>query len=185
MATNKRKTYFIDKRLQSKYIIHFFFLVIIGALLFTLFFSMTTAETWMVIYNNHDASPGSTPFLLIMELVKSNWALIVLALLVVVVLALFYSHKVAGPFYKFEKVLEDMRNGILDPNCKLRDKDDGQGVMEELQQTNLFFAQKVNELRSIAENLNETTMSDAHSKEAVANEAGRLQAPVDGFTIKE
>ena len=185
MAQNKRKTYLVDRSLQGKYIIHFFCLVVIGALLFTLFFSMTTAETLAVIYSKHNANPGSTPFLLILELVKANWALILLAFIIVVILALMYSHKVAGPMYKFERVLEEMRQGVLDPNCRLRNKDDGQGVMEELQQTNRFFADKVNELRSIAENLNKTAKSEEHSTESLRNEAGRLQALVDGFTIKE
>ena len=143
MANNKRKNYFIKSAFQGKFIFHFLALIVAGALLFTLLFSMTTSETWMVIYGNHEASPGSTPFILMKELIKSNWILLLLGGIIVAILALLYSHRIAGPFYKFEMVLEDMQNGILDPKCKLRNKDDGQGVMDQLQQTNRFFAEKV------------------------------------------
>lgn len=185
MASNKRKSYFIESSFQGKFIFHFLGLMLVGALLFSLILSMTTAETWGIIYDTHEAFPGSTPFILIKELVKANWILILLGGLMVAILAVLYSHRIAGPLYKFEMVLEDMQNGILDPNCKLRNKDDGQAVMGQLQRTNRFIADKVNELRSITDNLRETSKSEGHSQEAIANATGKLEAIVDSFKIRE
>lgn len=181
----KRRNYFIKKGFQGKYIFQFYALIAIGGLLFTLFFALTTAETLTIIYDNYDIGIGSTPFILIKELIKSNWLLLIPIGFIVAALALFHTHRIAGPLHKFEMVLKDMQEGILDPNCRLRAKDDAQEVMEELQKTNRFFADKINELQEISAKLNEMKQSDAQSTEAIANEAGRLQTILDGFTIKE
>jgi methyl-accepting chemotaxis protein len=66
---------------------------------------------------------------------------IVLGLAITFGLALFFSHYIAGPLFRFEKTLEEMRGGNLAVFVKLRKKD-------ELQETADLFNQALAGLRS-------------------------------------
>jgi len=57
--------------------------------------------------------------------------------------------------------------------------------MDKLQQTNRFLADKVNELRTITDILNESVQSGNQSTEAIADATGKLKAIVDGFKIRQ
>jgi len=66
---------------------------------------------------------------------------IILGLAITFGLALFFSHYIAGPLFRFEKTLEEMRGGNLTVHVKLRKKD-------ELQDTADIFNQALAGLRS-------------------------------------
>lgn len=56
---------------------------------------------------------------------------IVLGLAVTFGLALFFSHYIAGPLFRFEKVLQEMGKGNLTMNVKLRKNDELQDTADE------------------------------------------------------
>ena len=59
----------------------------------------------------------------------------VLALAITFGLALFFSHFIAGPIYRFEKTLEQMREGNLNVNVRLRKNDELKDVADLFNQT--------------------------------------------------
>lgn len=59
----------------------------------------------------------------------------VLALAITFGLALFFSHFIAGPIYRFEKTLEQMREGNLTVNVRLRKNDELKDVADLFNQT--------------------------------------------------
>jgi methyl-accepting chemotaxis protein len=69
----------------------------------------------------------------IVELNRLNTVIVhtsILALAIVFGLSLFFSHFIAGPIYRFEKTLEEMRSGNLSIQVKLRKHDEFKEVAE-------------------------------------------------------
>ncbi len=66
-----------------------------------------------------------------------------LALAITFGLALFFSHFIAGPIYRFEKTLEQMRDGNLTVSVKLRKHDELKEVADLFNQTLASLRNKV------------------------------------------
>lgn len=79
-----------------------------------------------------------------------NLGLKLLLLLVFVAAgSLFISHKVAGPFYRFEQVLQQMREGDLAVRCHLRKFDEARSVAHSFNLTLEFLDERVSRLEKI------------------------------------
>ncbi|MCB4756848.1 MAG: methyl-accepting chemotaxis protein [Elusimicrobia bacterium] len=88
--------------------------------------------------------------ILALQIVKSNIKYIsILSLAALFGLALFYSHFIAGPVYRFEKTFEDMSAGNISMYVKLRKYD-------EFQDTAVVFNQALAGLRSKVKKERET-----------------------------
>ena len=106
--TWKRRNYFIKRELQGKYIFSFFIFVITGSIIFTIIFSLLSADTLTVVYDNYNLQIGKTPSVLLREILSANWIFIVAGGLTVAVLSMFLTHRFAGPLFRFEKSIDEM-----------------------------------------------------------------------------
>jgi methyl-accepting chemotaxis protein len=119
----KRKSYFIKKDFQARFILKFCLLLLTGVVIsagLLFFFSQDTLtssfqQSRLVIKNT---SVAILPAIL-------YTSLITLALLTVatIFVTLFISHKIAGPMFRFEKELKEIGQGDLTKKVVLRKKD--------------------------------------------------------------
>lgn len=128
MAMFNRKRYFIDKPLQTKYIV----LTILMLLIYTLLFVL------ILIFPHILALSFETPLaeqteaaktLLILH--KSIWPALGIVILIMSGVSILITHKVAGPVYRFKQTLAEISKGNLDITIKLREKDDLKDLAEE------------------------------------------------------
>ena len=56
----------------------------------------------------------------------ASWIIMIPLGLLLSWLVMHHTHKIAGPIYKFESILEDMSRGVLNTDIHLRKNDDGQ-----------------------------------------------------------
>lgn len=128
MATYKRRRYFIDKQLQTKYLVMTLLLLVVYTLLFAavLFvphiLSLSSGETLA-----EQTSAART----LLTLHTSVWPALGVVILVMSTLSIFITHKIAGPVYRFKKVLAEISGGNLDISVKLRAGDDLKDLAEE------------------------------------------------------
>lgn len=119
-----RRNYLINRRLQIKYA------VMIGAVL-ALVLVLMEAHTFLILRSAE--AEFSNPALI--EPLKSlqMWMLAsgLIYMIVIPILSIFISHKIAGPLYRFEKTLREAldSSGPLRP-IQLRDGDELQGLAE-------------------------------------------------------
>lgn len=71
----------------------------------------------------------------------------ILAVAITFGLALFFSHFIAGPIYRFEKTLEQMRDGNLNIHVRLRKNDELQEVADTFNQALASLRNKVKQDR--------------------------------------
>ena len=108
---------------------------------------------------------------------------IVLGLAITFGLALFFSHFIAGPLFRFEKTLEEMRNGNLAINVKLRKNDELKDVADAFNQALAGLRSKVKIERDAvsASLLKVKTVAAALKKEGRTQEAAQIEAAIQEF----
>jgi methyl-accepting chemotaxis protein len=149
-ASYKRRNYFINKEFQGRYIFNYFLLVIIGSLLFIGVFSFFSSNTLSIVYDNYHLQLGVTPGILFKKILSTQWLFIVFGGGLVVIVTLFLTHRIAGPFYRFEKSLDEMIEGDISNKIILRQKDEGKDLAQKINAFNYILGDKL----SLIENFN-------------------------------
>ncbi|MFA5902674.1 MAG: methyl-accepting chemotaxis protein [Desulfobacula sp.] len=137
----KRRNYFINKELQGRYMFNYFILATIGILLFFAAFCLFSSNTFSITYDTYSLQVGITPKVLFMKILGTQWLFIVIGGGLVIAITLFQTHRIAGPFYRFEKTLDEMIEGNISEKIILRKKDEGKNL-----------AQKINHFNSVLTN---------------------------------
>lgn len=136
MPRHKRRRFFIDREFQGRYIFNAFIAVAAGSVLFALIFSFFSSNTLSIVYEDYHLRLGATPGMLLERIFSAQWLFIVLGGLAVMLITLFLSHRIAGPFYRFEQTFGRMIAGDLSERIKLRKNDEGQALSEKINEFN-------------------------------------------------
>lgn len=128
----KRRNIFIKKDFQGKLILGYFLFVAGGCLLFILLLGLFSADTMTISYNNHDLQLGQTPIVLLKKVLAAHWVFLVLGSVFLVITAMFITHRIAGPLFRFEKALDNMLDRRLDDTIFLRSKDEGKDLARKI-----------------------------------------------------
>lgn len=126
---NRRKRYFVKKKLQFKYLLFVLLAMIVptlicGAVLYYLIWQTIAAEI---------AIPEALSENLIPALDKVNMMLLILLPLVFIVmllLSIFISHRIAGPIYRLERELKEISKGDYSCRIKFRSNDELQEIAD-------------------------------------------------------
>ncbi len=136
----KRKIYFINKELQGKMIFQYFILLALGSILFIGIFSIFSSSTLSIVYEDYQLQLGTTPGILFRKILSTQWLFIVLGGLAICMITLRLSHRVAGPFYRFEKILDGMIQGDVSQTIVLREKDEGKLLAKRINEFNALIS---------------------------------------------
>jgi methyl-accepting chemotaxis protein len=176
---NKRKNYFIDKKFQIKFILRFSALVAIGGLLtIGIMYFLATQSTTVSIVNSRVAARTTAAFIL--PLLVQTVAIVVVAIgLTAIMLTLFFSHKIAGPLYRFKKVMQMLEKGDFSGGFKIRHLDQLQDLADTF---NAMIARITSELvalksnfSALKEKLNSISENEvAEHKRACLNELKKI-----------
>lgn len=146
----KRKIYFINKDLQGKFIFNYFILLTLGSILFVGIFSFFSSNTLSIVYENYHLHLGTTPGILFKKILSTQWLFIVIGGVLICFITLRLTHRIAGPFYRFERALDEMIGGDISRTVVLREKDAGKDLAEKINafnsrlSENLFFIEELN-----------------------------------------
>jgi methyl-accepting chemotaxis protein len=152
-ATYKRRNYFINKEFQGKHIFNAFLLVAFGSILFALIFSFFSSNTLSIVYDNYHLKLGTTPGILLNKILSSQWLFIVLGGIIITIITLFSTHRVAGPFFRFEKTLDNMTAKNFSGRITLRPKDAGKELALKINLFNEMLSSDLNRLMHHAEQI--------------------------------
>lgn len=119
----KRRNYFIKKKFQMNFIVKFGLLLLLETVLIIALFMYLSSDTLTTGYSHSILRVENTQdFFIIPFTLVSLICFIAIGLVGMVVFTLL-SHRIAGPLYRFEKILQQMGDGDLTPNVILRKKD--------------------------------------------------------------
>jgi methyl-accepting chemotaxis protein len=187
----KRRNFFIKQELQGRYMLIFFIFIVLGSLIYAAIFSMLTADSFTIVYKDNNLTLGKTPYMLMAEMMKANWILILSGGVVGVIIAMFLTHRFAGPIYKLESVVREMAAGNLLVDVRLRQGDEGKELASLINLLKETLSANVRSMRELS-----AAMDSSIRKAAVAGgkeelgsilaeaEAinGKLKKILDGYT---
>ncbi|MBU0673341.1 MAG: methyl-accepting chemotaxis protein [Proteobacteria bacterium] len=178
-----RKKYFINKRLQGRYMFSFYMLVAIVVVVFSAVIAYYTSQTMIITYENYDLQLGSTPFMLFRKILAAACLLIILLGVLVARIAMYQTHRIAGPLYKFEQVLDRMSQGHLDDEVRIRENDDAQEILVKIKAVNRFLIDKVTALNQEVGRMEAGDVGG--SAPEVASALAEMKEILAGFKISE
>ena len=188
---HKRRNFFIKKELQGRYILMFFIFVVLGSIMYAAIFSMLTADSFTIVYRDNNLTLGKTPYILLAEMLKANWILILSGGVAGVIIAMFLTHRFAGPLFKLERVVREMAAGNLLVDATLRKRDEGKELAALINLLKETLAANVKSMRELSAAMDSSIRkaAAAGSKEELGSmlaEAGaineKLKKILDGYT---
>ena len=130
-AINRRKTRFIEKSFQTRFILKFCLLVVLGGLLTTVILYLLSMRSTTVSIVNSEVVVKTTADFLLPVLIQTVLIVMVLIGLATIAVTLFVSHKIAGPLYRLKKGMQDLNQGNLVDEIKLRKFDQLEDIIQE------------------------------------------------------
>ncbi len=139
----KRKNYFINKEFQGRSMFQYFVLLALGSILFAGIFSFFSSKTLSIVYDNYHLQLGTTPEILFKKILSTQWVFIVIGGMAVIFITLRLTHRVAGPFFRFEKSLDEMMNHDISRMIVLRQKDEGKDLAKKINAFNSALSRQL------------------------------------------
>jgi len=150
---NKRRNYFIDKDFQARFIMKFCLLVVLAGIITTgILYFVGKKSTTVAIVNSRVIVHSTADFLLPI-LIQTVLAVMVILGLAAIIVTLLFSHKIAGPLYRFKKAIQGVKLGNLTANFNLRNYDQLKDLSDEVNAMIDNTREKVDSIKADVANL--------------------------------
>jgi len=184
----KRRNFFIKKKFQGRYMFMSYMVLAGTAFILSLMLIFLSSDSMTLVYRNNDLLINRTPLALFWQFAMANWVLLIPCGLLVVLYALFQTHRTAGPLYRFEKALDEMNKGHIGRPVMLREKDEAKEVADKLTSFNKTLAAKIKSLAQTHEEINRIISSEGDCSDKLER-IKRLNADaintLDFFTVAD
>ena len=144
--SRRTKNLLINKNLQGKIVLALFLAVVISCLVFILIFGVFSTDTMTISYENDKLNMGETPLVLLKKALTANWFFLVTCGTLLVIASIIGSHRIAGPLFRFEKVLHSMVRRDLRETIRLREKDEAKDLALQINTFNGVLSRDISEL---------------------------------------
>lgn len=151
----RRKTYFIQRMFQAKFIFAFLLLVIIGSIISGIIFYLKANTYLGYHYGMAHLKLEKTGEILQPALFISYGIGVVLIGFATIILTIFISHKIAGPLYRFERSAEEIGKGNLTLVTQLRESDQAKDLANAFSRMTNDLRKKLVEIDSCSKEINQ------------------------------
>ncbi|BCL61178.1 hypothetical protein DGMP_18710 [Desulfomarina profundi] len=151
----KRRQYFINRQFQTRFILKFIVVLLFGAILSTIITIVSTQETLTSTFNGSRLVIEKTALAILPSVIVTNIITTAVVGIVALLLTLVISHKIAGPMFRFEKDLEDISQGDLRKEVRIRNGDQFTGVAQNLNEMVGSLNRRLSDVRLQLEKISE------------------------------
>ena len=144
----RRRTYFIKKDFQFRFIVKFCLLVLAGAMVSTAILAYFSNETLTSTYENSRLVIEKTSVAILPAVIYTNLITLVLISAAAIAVTLLVSHKLAGPMFRFEADLKIIGEGDLTKVVRLRKADQLTDLVQSLNGMTAGLHDKVARIRA-------------------------------------
>ena len=120
----RRRNYFIKKNFQVNFTVKFLIIILIEAFLAAGLFLYMSKGTLTTGYLGSELRIARTYDFFLPMLLLSNLIIVGVSAVIGIGVLIFLSHRLAGPLYRFENILDAIKKGDLTQRFKLREKDE-------------------------------------------------------------
>src|SRR3990172_1979720 len=119
----RRRNYFIKKNFQVNFTVKFLIIILIEAFLAAGLFLYMSKGTLTTGYLGSELRIARTYDFFLPMLLLSNLIIVGVSAVIGIGVLIFLSHRLAGPLYRFENILDAIKKGDLTQRIKLREND--------------------------------------------------------------
>jgi len=119
----RRRNYFIKKNFQVNFTVKFLIIILIEAFLAAGLFLYMSKGTLTTGYLGSELRIARTYDFFLPMLLLSNLIIVGISAVIGIAVLIFLSHRIAGPLYRFENILDAIKKGDLTQRFKLREND--------------------------------------------------------------
>lgn len=148
--TFRRRHYYIDKKFQSVFAVKFLVIVAAAAMAFLALFLYNSQGTITAGYTGSEVKLLQTGAFFLPTLLLSTSVIIIVSGAVGLIVMILFSHRIAGPLFRFEKILGELYNGDLTLRFTLRDKDQFKELAERINGLSETMDQKIGHIKTQA-----------------------------------
>ena len=177
----KRRRYFINKDFQTGFALKFCIILTIGAILSTGILFAFTSNTLTTSFEDSRISIEKTSRDILPAMLYTNAVTVVTISLAAIVVLIFISHKIVGPFYRFEKSFEEIGNGNLSLRIGLREKDQFSVIAQKINQMNKQLNDRIVRLKEKATLIRSEMDQQSPDLEVLRCETAALQGMLEEF----
>jgi methyl-accepting chemotaxis protein len=144
----KRRQYFIKREFQFKFILKFFILILVGAVISTGLLLLFSQGTLTTSFQHSRILVKDTSLAIFPAVIYTNLITLGLIATATIIVLLFLSHKIAGPLFRFEKEIKRIEKGDFTTQIRLRRKDQIIDVAETLNTMVTSLNGKISDIKS-------------------------------------
>ncbi len=170
---NKRKKYFVNQKFQTEFIVKFCFLVILGAVISGGIIYLMSRSTLTTTFINSRLVIKSTADFIMPAVLLSGAVMVVSIGLATIAIALFLTHRIAGPLYRLERVVDLVAAGDLTVRFHLRKKDEMKTLAANFKKMTEGLNENIGKMKSISGRL-KTEISSLQGKKDMEELEGIL-----------
>lgn len=143
----KRKQVYIKKDFQTRFIIRFLLILLAGGILSIGLTLLSTTGTLTSAFVNSKLEIKSTALAIMPSVIFTTVITTLILGIIVVLVTLVVSHKIAGPMYRFEKDIDRIGSGDLKHRINIRKGDQFQEMALALNKMVLDLNTKLSDIR--------------------------------------
>lgn len=156
----KRRQLYIDKNFQTKFILLFLAILIAGACISTALILMYTQKTLTSTYTTSGLAIEKTSLVILPSVILTNVITTSVIGMVVLLVTLVISHKIAGPMFRFEQDLKAIAAGDLKKQIHIRDGDQFKEMVTNLNDMVTSLNNKLNSVNDELEHLQQCATAE-------------------------
>lgn len=149
----RRRNYFINRDFQVRFTIKFLIVIVIEAILAIGLFLYLSRGTLTTGFIGSDFRIARTSEFFLPTLLVSNLIIIGITAIIGIAVMVYMSHRIAGPLYRFEKILTDIGRGDLTQRFKLRDNDQLSELSESITELTTTMDKRISDIKLRAHDL--------------------------------
>jgi len=157
----RRRNYNIKKRFQGLFVIKIALSLLLGLILSMSILVYSSGNTITADYSSGKVNIQSTSEAILPYILLANGLAAVLVVVVSVLIAYLFSHKTAGPLFRFEKSIRAIKEGELTYRIHLRGEDHLKEMEEEINLLSEFLDHKIGSLQDLSVEL--TSLTDSYT----------------------
>ncbi|MBN1662765.1 MAG: methyl-accepting chemotaxis protein [Deltaproteobacteria bacterium] len=146
----RRRHYFIDKKFQTGFAVKFLVIVAVAVIAGLVLFLYYSTGTITAGYTGSEVKLLKTGAFFLPTLLASTFAIIFVSGSVAIIVMILISHRIAGPLYRFEKILTELYNGDLTLRFSLRKNDQLKDLADRINGLSAIMDEKIGNIKTQA-----------------------------------
>ena len=150
MGREKRRKFYQREIELYRSLFTFFIIAGVGAAILAAFYIFFSSAFVGQIINESGSSSVLGPAAILGDVLTGVWVYVIVGAILLVILASLFTHRFAGPLYRFEISLDKMNKGDLSFKIVLRKKDECQTLADKINLFNSNLSSSFSNMTAIA-----------------------------------